>query len=100
MHSIVYVKTAKEIAVLLFGFPPVAILISPRFQRVMSQMKENKFLIKCIIYYILVEVNTFRVYDQINLLVSYFSCTLYIEVNFNPGLILNFYIDQYCKKKV
>ena len=37
-------------------FPPVAILISARFQRVMFQMKENYFLIKSIIYGFQVEV--------------------------------------------
>ena len=52
VHGIVYAKAAEfvqsanKIAVLLFGFFPVAILISTRFQHVMSQMKQNKFLIK------------------------------------------------------
>ena len=61
MHGIVYAKgakfvqSAKNIPVLLFGYFPVEILISNRFQRFMSQMKENRFLIKFIIYYFLVE---------------------------------------------
>ena len=33
-----------NLPVLLFGYFPVEILISNRIQRVMSQMKENKFL--------------------------------------------------------
>ena len=50
-------QSANKIPVLLlFVFTPVAILISNQFQHVMSQMKENKFMIKFIIYYILVEV--------------------------------------------
>ena len=57
MHGIVYAKGAKffqsatNFPVLLFGFQPVAILIPTRFQHVMSQMKENKFLIKLLICY-------------------------------------------------
>ena len=56
MHGIVYAKGAKffqsatNFPVLLFGFQPLAILIPTRFQRVMSQIKENKFLIKLLIY--------------------------------------------------
>ena len=52
MHGIVYAKSAelfqsaKINAVLLFGFPPVAILLSNRFQCVISQMKEHLFWIK------------------------------------------------------
>ena len=42
--------------VLLFGFSPVAILISTRFQRVTSQMREDEFLFKFIIYCFWVEV--------------------------------------------
>ena len=34
-------QSANTIVVLLFGFPPVAILISNRIKYVISQMKEN-----------------------------------------------------------
>ena len=57
MHGIVYAKAVEFVQsatifpVFLFGFQPVTILISTRFQCVMSQMKENKFLIKLLIYY-------------------------------------------------
>ena len=57
-----FVESAKTIPVLWFGFPPVAILIPNQFQRVIfqikgekiifqreiSQIKENKFLLKFI----------------------------------------------------
>ena len=55
MHGIVYAtaseffQSATKYAVLLFGFPPVAILIPNRFRCVISQQKENKFLLKFII---------------------------------------------------
>ena len=42
------VQSAKNNAVLLFGLLVVAILISNQFQCVISQMKENKFLIRFI----------------------------------------------------
>ena len=54
MHGIVYANAAEFFQinpVLLFGVFFVEILISARFQRVMSQMKEDKFLIKFIYYY-------------------------------------------------
>ena len=41
----------KKSLVLLFGFSPVAFLISNQIQCVISQMKDNKFLIKFKIYY-------------------------------------------------
>ena len=47
MHCIVCAKAAKfgqsanKNVVLLFGFSPLAILISDRFEYVISQMKEN-----------------------------------------------------------
>ena len=40
-----FFKVQKKEIVLVFGFLPVAILISNRFQCVICQMKENKFLI-------------------------------------------------------
>ena len=52
MHGTIYAMTAdiflnvqQEVAVLLFGFTSVAILITTRIQGVMSQMKENQLLI-------------------------------------------------------
>ena len=84
MHGIVYTKgaaffqSANNFPVLLFGFPPLAMLISTRFQHVMSQMKENKFLIKFLIYYVWVKVISRELWS-INLLVSYFFCTLYMH---------------------
>ena len=51
-----FFQSAKNNPVLWFGFPPVAILIPNRFQRVISQKKDNKFLLKFIIYYFWVEV--------------------------------------------
>ena len=53
-------KNPKNNLVLLFGFPPVTFLIPNRFQCVISQMKENKFLIKFIIYYFRVGVMPFK----------------------------------------
>ena len=74
MHGIVYAKAAEFFQSanleLLFGFPPVAFLISNQFQCVISQMKEEKNSGQ--IYDIL-----FLSYDRINLLYSYFFCTLY-----------------------
>ena len=61
MHGILYTKganffqSANKIPVFMFGSLPVEILISNRFQCAMSQMKENKFIIKFIIYNFLVE---------------------------------------------
>ena len=46
-----FVRSANKNVELLFGFSPIAILISDRFEYVISQMKENKFLIKLIIDY-------------------------------------------------
>ena len=48
--------TTTKSCTFVFCFPPVGILISTRFQRVMSEIKENKFSINCIIYYFRVEV--------------------------------------------
>ena len=48
-------QNAKTNRVHMFGFPNVAILISARFQRVMSQMKENKFVLKFIYLFIVFE---------------------------------------------
>ena len=60
-----FVQSAKKNLVLLFGFPPVvAILISNRFQYVISQMKENKFLIKFLIYYFRVGVMPFELWSN------------------------------------
>ena len=63
MHGIVCAKGAKffesanKNLVLLFGLQPAAFLISNRFQYVISQqMKENKFLIKFLIYYFFVQL--------------------------------------------
>ena len=70
MHGIVYAKaaeffqSAKKKLVLLFGFPPVAFVISNRFQCVISQMKENKFLIKLLIYYFWVGVIPFELWSN------------------------------------
>ena len=66
MNGIVYAKaaeffaSAKKNLVLLFGFPPVAFLISNRFQCVISQMKENNFVIKFMTYYFLVGAMPFE----------------------------------------
>ena len=49
---------------ILFGFPPVAFLISNRFQCVISQMKENRFLIKFLIYYFLIGVMSFELWSN------------------------------------
>ena len=56
LHGIVFAKAAEfvqsaKLKLCTFvWFPPVAILVFTRFQRVMSQMKENKCIIKFIIY--------------------------------------------------
>ena len=44
-----FVQSAKNNPVLLFGFPPVTIPFN--FSVSLSQMKENRFLIKFMIYY-------------------------------------------------
>ena len=62
MHGILYTKganffqSANKIPVFMFGSLPVEILISNRFQCVIFQMEENKFLIKFLIYSFLVGV--------------------------------------------
>ena len=76
-----FCSSANKNLVLLFGFPPVVILKSNRFQCVISQIKENKFLIKFIIYYFSVGMVGVIVmivlsYDRINLLLRY--CFLHI----------------------
>ena len=45
MRAATSFQSAKINVVLLFGFSPVAISISNRFECVISQMKGNKFLI-------------------------------------------------------
>ena len=52
----IFFKVNKKNLVLLFGFPPVTFLIPNRFQCIISQMKEKKFLIKCLIHYFRVGV--------------------------------------------
>ena len=56
-------QVQKQNLVLLFGFPPVAFLISNRLQCVISQMKDNEFMIKFIIYYFWVGVMPFELWS-------------------------------------
>ena len=60
----IFFQSAKINFVLLFGFPPVAFLISNRFQCVIYQMKENKFVIKFMIYYLWVGVMPFELWSN------------------------------------
>ena len=57
-------ESAKEDLVLLFGLPPIAFLISNRLQCVIFQMKENRFLIKFLIYYFWVGVMPFDLWSN------------------------------------
>ena len=81
MHGIVCAKGAEfcqsaKISCTFVWFSPVAILISNWFQCVISQMKEDRFLIKFLSYYFWVGVIPFQL---INLLLSYFFAHCMVE---------------------
>ena len=81
MHCIVCAPRVSTIfkvqkKILYFGLvPPIAILTPNRFQRVISQKKKNKFLLKIIIYYFWVEV--MRVIIELIYCIVVVFCTLY-----------------------
>ena len=78
LHSLHCVRQGCQKRNLYFVcFFPVAILISNKFQCVMSQMKENKFLIKFIIYNFWVEVMPWDLWSN-SFTGKLLFCTLYI----------------------
>ena len=80
-HGCRICSSAKKFVVLLFGFPPVAFLIFNRFQCVISQMKENTYLIKFITYYFWVEVMPFQLWsNEFTVKLLFVHCRSYTRV--------------------